>query len=181
MGGGFLWCGGAAWTNYGMIDGELGMQVAMHAAIGGTASVIGGGKFANGALTAAFGYLFSAIAEGARRSDQVLSTDASPSYDPRYCDCDPNQGSQYDLRGFREVGPQDKWYGYNDKAFRDWVHQIKQDWGTGGAYQFTKPELDSLHQTWVEEGKPRGKGGTSGRGGSTRGGGGGGGSRGGDR
>lgn len=39
------------------------------AVIGGTASVIGGGKFANGAVTGAFGYLFNEVAHsGGRRS-----------------------------------------------------------------------------------------------------------------
>jgi hypothetical protein len=37
------------------------MQTSYIAVIGGTASVIGGGKFANGAETAAFGYLFNSI------------------------------------------------------------------------------------------------------------------------
>jgi hypothetical protein len=42
---------------------ELGLQrnVVVRAAIGGLASVAGGGKFGNGAVTAAFGYLFNEL------------------------------------------------------------------------------------------------------------------------
>jgi RHS repeat-associated protein len=39
---------------------DLPLGTAVSASIGGAASVIGGGKFANGALTGAFGYLFNA-------------------------------------------------------------------------------------------------------------------------
>ena len=39
------------------------------AVIGGTASVIGGGKFQNGAVTAAFGYLFNEMAHYARNTE----------------------------------------------------------------------------------------------------------------
>jgi hypothetical protein len=39
-----------------------------HAVLGGTASALGGGKFANGARTAAFGYLFNEAAHGASRA-----------------------------------------------------------------------------------------------------------------
>lgn len=61
-----------------------------------------------------------------------------------------------------------KWYGYNDKGFRDYVHGIKQDWGLPGNYQFSKEEIQNLYKCWEEEGKPRGKGGKSGKGGQGR-------------
>lgn len=51
---------GAAWTNYygyKIEDKALGLLTT--SIVGGTASVLGGGKFDNGAQTAAFGYLFN--------------------------------------------------------------------------------------------------------------------------
>jgi hypothetical protein len=65
--------------------------------------------------------------------------------------------------------PQDNWYGYNDQRFRDWVHAEKQLEGRGGARNYTKADLKHLHSEWKELGEPRGKGGTSGRGGGERG------------
>jgi hypothetical protein len=49
---------------------ELGLQrnVVVRAAIGGLASVAGGGKFGNGAVTAAFGYLFNDLAHCVKQS-----------------------------------------------------------------------------------------------------------------
>ena len=42
----------------------------MHIVVGGTTSVLGGGKFENGATTAAFGYLFNQLGHcGCRGSD----------------------------------------------------------------------------------------------------------------
>jgi hypothetical protein len=41
------------------------------AGLGGLASVAGGGKFANGAITAAFGYLFNQLNEKARQSQAI--------------------------------------------------------------------------------------------------------------
>lgn len=43
------------------------LQFAAATIAGGTASAIGGGKFANGALTAAFGYLFNQMAGGRQK------------------------------------------------------------------------------------------------------------------
>jgi hypothetical protein len=40
-----------------LVDKEF--EVAKYAILGGTASALGGGKFANGAITGAFGYLFN--------------------------------------------------------------------------------------------------------------------------
>jgi hypothetical protein len=39
----------------------------VHAVVGGTGSVLGGGKFGNGAMTGAFSYLFNALSEPGRR------------------------------------------------------------------------------------------------------------------
>jgi hypothetical protein len=50
---------GSAWSNYGVKYESLVANVVAHAVVGGTTSVLGGGKFANGAATAAFGYLFN--------------------------------------------------------------------------------------------------------------------------
>jgi RHS repeat-associated protein len=53
----------------GMYSGDAGgreLNTFKYAIIGGTASVIGGGKFANGAVTGAFQYLFNAEGEKAR-------------------------------------------------------------------------------------------------------------------
>src|SRR6267143_2465470 len=66
------------------------------------------------------------------------------------------------------LNPNDKWYGFNDKNFRDYVHGIKQEWGLLGNYQFDKKELENLYKCWEEEGKPRGQGGKSGKGGKGR-------------
>ncbi len=46
--------------------GGLAKGLAVSAVAGGTASVLGGGKFANGAETGAFGYLFNACVDGCR-------------------------------------------------------------------------------------------------------------------
>jgi hypothetical protein len=43
------------------VGGGLELRVTQIAIIGGTASVLGGGKFANGAVTAAFGYLYNEL------------------------------------------------------------------------------------------------------------------------
>lgn len=66
------------------------------------------------------------------------------------------------------LNPKDKWFGFNDTAFRDYVHGIKQDWGLPGNYTFDKEELRNLNTCWKEEGEPRGKGGKSGKGGRGR-------------
>jgi hypothetical protein len=63
----------------------------------------------------------------------------------------------------------DKWYGFNDPAFRDWVHQWKQDARLPGSYNFSKDELCALNDAWKAEGSPRGKGGKSGKGGQSKG------------
>jgi len=63
------------------------------------------------------------------------------------------------------LAPKDQWYGYNDKNFRDWAHQLKQDLDKPANENFTKEELDELWKQWNEENCPRGKGGKSGRGG----------------
>lgn len=55
---------GAAWTNYGPKFANPVADFVATSAVGGTISVIGGGKFANGASTAAFGYLFNQAAHG---------------------------------------------------------------------------------------------------------------------
>lgn len=65
--------------------------------------------------------------------------------------------------------PGDNWYGYNDQRLRDWVHGEKQAQGRRGAQNYTKRDLERLHREWKDLGEPRGKGGTSGRGGSQRG------------
>jgi len=72
-------------------------------------------------------------------------------------------GSPLKLTDILGLNPDDNWCGFNDKNFRDYVHGIKQDWNLPGNYQFDKKELESLHQCWEEEGRPRGKGGKSGK------------------
>ncbi|WP_209262649.1 RHS repeat-associated core domain-containing protein [Thiorhodococcus minor] len=81
-----------------------------------------------------------------------------------YVDNDP--ANWIDSRG---LAPKDKWYGYNNPDFRDWAHQQKQDMGIPGNENFTKEDIEKLHDQWLREGKPRGKGGKSGRGGKSRG------------
>jgi RHS repeat-associated protein len=70
-----------------------------------------------------------------------------------------------DLNGF---APKDKWYGYNDKNFHDWAHQQKQELGIPADENFTREEVIDLAEQWESEGRPRGKGGKSGRGGKSR-------------
>ena len=56
---------GANWAPHEKVIGFIATTVA-----GGTASAIGGGKFANGAMTAAFGYLLNQLQRGAHRSTE---------------------------------------------------------------------------------------------------------------
>lgn len=49
------------------------------AVVGGTASVLGGGKFENGAMTAAFGYLFSQLAHKSCVGSSSVMCRAAPS------------------------------------------------------------------------------------------------------
>ena len=44
--------------------GDVTIGVALHAVVGGTAAELGGGKFANGAQTGAFSYLFNELSRG---------------------------------------------------------------------------------------------------------------------
>jgi RHS repeat-associated protein len=69
------------------------------AAIGGTASVLGGGKFANGAATAAFGYLFSG-GFGEAGASEALSTDQASIGGADYCQ---GCGGNVDPDGFMLV------------------------------------------------------------------------------
>jgi len=46
--------------------GDVTIGVAIHAVVGGTAAELGGGKFANGAQTGAFSYLFNYLSQEAR-------------------------------------------------------------------------------------------------------------------
>ena len=62
----------------------------------------------------------------------------------------------------------DKWYGYNDKNFRDWVHGIKQDDDIPGPVNYSKDALDDFFTQWNDLGCPAGKGGKSGKGGRSR-------------
>ena len=51
------------------------------------------------------------------------------------------------------LGPQDKWYGYNERNFQNWVHrQMKDD----GQADFTKDEVKQLYEDWKAQGKPGG-------------------------
>ncbi|SFV02101.1 RHS repeat-associated core domain-containing protein [Polaromonas sp. YR568] len=52
---------GSAWSKYGPKFEGFAAKLVSHAIVGGTASVLGGGKFENGAVTAAFGYLFNEL------------------------------------------------------------------------------------------------------------------------
>jgi hypothetical protein len=62
----------------------------------------------------------------------------------------------------------DKWYGYDDRNFQDWVHDEKQKMKRPGAMNFTKPMLEDMYDQWTAEGCPAGKGGKSGKGGQSR-------------
>ena len=67
------------------------------------------------------------------------------------------------------LNKKDKWYGFNDKAFRDWVHQQKQKEGRRGDDNYNKDELDELFEEWNDENCPGGKGSKSGKGKRLRG------------
>jgi RHS repeat-associated protein len=59
----------------GFIKGDQALELTYVSVVGGTASVLGGGKFANGAETAAFGYLFNDVShwkQEERASAQVM-------------------------------------------------------------------------------------------------------------
>jgi YD repeat-containing protein len=72
------------------------------------------------------------------------------------------------LTDFFGLNPGDKWYGFNDPNFRDYVHGVKQEMNLPKGFQFDKQEITNLHKCWEEEGRPRGKGGKSGKGGKQR-------------
>ncbi|MHB8744744.1 MAG: RHS repeat domain-containing protein, partial [Sulfuricaulis sp.] len=63
---GFMAAGAGQWAGLAPSSdpATLAFRATESAVIGGTASVIGGGKFANGAKTAAYGYLYNAAATG---------------------------------------------------------------------------------------------------------------------
>jgi len=47
----------------------------------------------------------------------------------------------------------DRWYGFNERDFQNWVHrQMKDD----GQADFTKDELEQLHDDWIAQGRPGG-------------------------
>lgn len=50
------------WTNYGPQFESFSANLVSHAVAGGVGSVLGGGKFENGAVTGAFGYMFNFLA-----------------------------------------------------------------------------------------------------------------------
>ena len=54
--------------------GDYAYSTAASAVVGGTAAVLGGGKFKNGAITAAFGYLFNDVAHSAQQRITTTST-----------------------------------------------------------------------------------------------------------
>lgn len=62
---------------------------------------------------------------------------------------------------------QDKWYGFDDKAFKDWLHKEKQD--ENRRHDYDKEDMRKKHEEWKKAGKPRGKGGKSARGAKYRG------------
>jgi RHS repeat-associated protein len=49
--------------------------------------------------------------------------------------------------------PQDKWYGFNDRDFKNWVHRQMKDEGDPN---FSKKELAQLYEDWKNLGKPGG-------------------------
>ena len=67
------------------------------------------------------------------------------------------------------IANEDNWYGFNDKNFQDWAHQIKQDERIPANQNFTRKQVEDLNRQWIDEGMPRGKGGKSGMGGKFRG------------
>jgi RHS repeat-associated protein len=55
---------GSAWTQTGVKFDSVVANTVMHAVVGGVTAELGGGKFENGAVTGAFGYLFNECAHG---------------------------------------------------------------------------------------------------------------------
>ena len=85
--------------------------------VGGVASVAGGGKFGNGAVTAAFGYLFNAI--GDRPSPP-------PGYDPKTWQYSP---VEYDLGEIRNclIDPDGIWHWEHPEDEGHWAHWDTED------------------------------------------------------
>jgi RHS repeat-associated protein len=76
--------GGSAMIKYGA-NMDIGSKVALSAALGGTAEVLGGGKFANGAVTGAYVMMFNHLMEQTPPDDPPRKVDAisGNSHDPR--------------------------------------------------------------------------------------------------
>jgi hypothetical protein len=51
------------------------------------------------------------------------------------------------------LGPQDRWYGFNERDFQNWVHREIKD---PGQADFTQDELEQLHKEWEDSGRPGG-------------------------
>jgi RHS repeat-associated protein len=49
------------------------------------------------------------------------------------------------------LSKKDKWYGYNNRDFRDWFHRC---WKEKGDPDATKEEMDAAYQQWLDRGSP---------------------------
>ncbi|MEO8379129.1 MAG: RHS repeat-associated core domain-containing protein, partial [Acidobacteriota bacterium] len=48
--------------------------------------------------------------------------------------------------------PQDKWYGYNERPFRNWLHDEKE--ADGRDHDYDRDEMEEKYEQWVDDGKP---------------------------
>ena len=76
------------------------------AVVGGTASVLGGGKFANGAQTGAFSYLFNQLTQQGRESMEEMRARARASLESRYGG-NPNYVLSFEVDGHFRIDPGD--------------------------------------------------------------------------
>ena len=65
-------------------SGNMGYELTYVSVVGGTASVLGGGKFGNGAVTAAFGYLYNHLMhqDGAELSTNEVTPQTDDTQEP---------------------------------------------------------------------------------------------------
>jgi len=102
-------------------------QLVANTVLGGAASVAGGGKFANGAVTAAFGYLFNAVGDFPPKP---------PGYDPATWRYAPYELDSGEFK-YRVIDPEGRWWTVHPEDNGHWRHwdvDDPDDPGGGGRW-----------------------------------------------